>query len=193
MQQTVIYHLIGAPGVGKYTIGRELAALAGARLVDNHSIANVLFNLLDGDGVKPLPKEVWPRYAAVRRVVLETITNVSPAHMSFIFTNYLRGEDESERAAFRDVAAVAEARGSLFVPVVLTCDSEELMNRIGTDSRRERLKLIDPAEGRRLNEGPQFVSGHPNQLDLDVTHLPPADSAQRIVDWAANLSVGSRG
>lgn len=190
--QTVIYHLIGPPGVGKYTIGRELAALTGARLVDNHSISNVLFNLLDQDGVKPLPREIWRRYGIIRQVVLETITNVSPLHLSFIFTNFLRGENEVELTVFRELAAVADARKSLFVPVVLACESDELMTRIGTESRRERLKLIDPVEGRRLNEGPVFVSGHANQFDLDVTSVPPEESARRIVEWAASLPGGDR-
>ncbi len=186
--KTTIYHLIGSPGVGKYTIGRELAALTGGRLVDNHSINNVLFNLLDQDGIKPLPREIWPRALEVRRIVLDTIMQVSPPHLSFIFTNHIRGEDEAEYALFLENVAVAEVRDSTFVPVLLTCDTEELMNRIGTDSRRQRMKLIDPNMGRQLNEGPQFTTDHPNFLILDVTSVPPEESARRIAQWAAGSS-----
>ena len=171
------------PGVGKYTIARELAALTGARLVDNHSINNVLFNLVDADGIRPLPREIWAYVLEIRRAVLDTIMHVSPSHLSFIFTNYIRGEDEAEYALFLENAAVAEVRGSTFVPVLLTCMTEELMNRIGTESRRERMKLLDPDEGRRLNELPRFTTDHENFFILDVTSLPPEESARRIRDW----------
>ena len=40
--EPTIFHLLGSPGVGKYTIGKALAEATGARLVDNHSIANVI-------------------------------------------------------------------------------------------------------------------------------------------------------
>lgn len=182
--QTTIFHLIGAPGVGKYTIGRELAALTGARLVDNHSINNVLFNLLDGDGIRPLPAEIWPKVFQIRRQVLDTIMHISPRHLSFIFTNHIRGEDEAEYALFLENVAVAEIRGSRFIPIRLDCDSDELMNRIGTESRRERMKLLDPVVGRRLNETPPFTTDHPNFLVLDVTTMPAAESARRIAEWA---------
>ncbi len=187
MKQTTIYHLIGSPGVGKYTIGRQLASLTGARLVDNHSINNVLFNLLDQDGIMPLPAEIWPKVLDVRRAVLDTIMQVSPPHLSFIFTNYIRGEDEAEYSLFLENVAVAEVRGSVFVPVLLTCDTTELMNRIGTDSRRERMKLIDPVAGRKLNELPPFTTDHPNFLNLDVTDITPEESASRIFEWAARV------
>ena len=116
--ETTIYHLIGPPAVGKYTIGKELAARSGARLVDNHSVANVLFNLLDQDGVTPLPDAIWPLVGQVRAAVIETLLTVSPPHLSFVFTNFMRGEDEREYAVFLEMVAVAAARQSLFVPVL---------------------------------------------------------------------------
>ncbi len=95
-----MFHLIGSPGVGKYTVAREICALTGARLVDNHAINNVIFSLLDQDGVKPLPDEVWTPVGQVRQAVLDTLIEISPRHLSFVFTNYIRGEDEGERGAF---------------------------------------------------------------------------------------------
>ena len=181
--RTTIYHLIGAPGVGKYTIGKELASLTGARLVDNHSINNLLFNVIEQDGMKPLPAAIWPRVGEMRRIVLDTIMHVSPPHLSFIFTNYIRGEDEREYALYLENVAVAEIRGSVFVPVLLTCESDELVTRIGSDSRRERMKLLDPVVGRELNEAPRFSTDHRNFMVLDVTAIPPSESAAKIRDW----------
>lgn len=185
--QSTIFHLIGKPGVGKFTIGSALAVATGARLVDNHSIANVIFNVLDQDGIKPLPEGVWSYVRMVRRAALDAIIDLSPAELSFVFTNYLAGESESEMAVFDEAVAVAEARGSLFVPVILSCETPELVRRIVSPARKERMKLIDPVQGARLNdEVPQFSTDHPNVICLDVTRMPPEESARIIIDWAAS-------
>ncbi len=187
--QPVIYHLIGTPAVGKYTIGKEVAVLTGARFVDNHSVANVIFNLVAPDGVTPLPAAIWPRVAQVRAAVLDTLVNVSPRSLSFVFTNYIRGEDPGEEAAFQQMVDVATARESLFIPVLLRCETSVLVTRAANESRIERMKLIDPAAIARMNdEVPRFETNHPNVLLLDVTHRPPAESARLIVEWAQSCA-----
>ncbi|MEP6872432.1 MAG: chloramphenicol phosphotransferase [Anaerolineaceae bacterium] len=183
-----IYHLIGKPGVGKYTVGSELVRLTGARFVDSHSIANVIFNLIDPDGLTPLPDGIWSRVGQVRAAVLDTIIHLSPPHLSFVFTNYLRGEDASEDAILEELVAIAQTRKSTYVPVLLSCKTAELVARIVSEDRRARMKLIDPIEGARLNDHvPQFEPNHPNTLRLDVTHIPPAETAQAIIDWREQL------
>ena len=186
--RSTIFHLIGKPGVGKYTIGSELARLTGARLVDNHSINNVIFNLVNGDGIAPLPAEIWPRVARVRAAVFDTLVHVSPPDLSFIFTNFMRGDDAAEQIAFMELAAVADARGSMFVPVILSCDTAELVRRIVQPDRRARMKMVDPVQGAQLNdEVPQFRSDLPNTLELDVSQTAARDAAQAIFDWTAHL------
>ncbi len=185
-----IFHLIGSPGVGKYTVAKEVAAMTGARLVDNHSIANLIFNVLATDGVTPLPDGTWPHVGAVRKAVLEAMRTIAPRHLSYVFTNYLVGEDEGETAAFEEMVALAAHRGSIFVPVLFRCETSELMNRIGTESRKQRMKLIDPVLGAKFNdETPHFETDHPNVLRLDVTSLAPEESARRIVEWAKSRSL----
>jgi hypothetical protein len=179
----VIVHLIGSPAVGKYTIASRVAPLLPARLVDNHAIANVIFNVLDGDGVTPLPRGVWSHVSQVRRAVLDAITQFSPPHLSFVFTNHLRGGDPAEEVVLEELRAVAEIRQSTFVPVLLSCATEEVVRRVVQPDRRQRMKLADPALARQLNELPPFTTTHPNALELDVTRLPVEASAVRIVEW----------
>ena len=184
----VIFHLIGTPAVGKYTIGKLLAELTGARFIDNHSIANVIFNAIAPDGVTPLPAAIWPRVSQVRAAVLDTIRNVAPPELSYVFTNYIQGGSATEMAAFQEMVSLAESRRSLFVPVLLRCQTDELMQRAANDSRIERMKLIDPILIARMNdEIPLFETDHPNTLVLDTTVRPPAESAQTIVAWATQL------
>ena len=182
--RSVVYHLIGRPGVGKYTIGSEIARLTGARLVDNHSVANVIFQLLNVDGVTPLPEGVWARVDQVRSAVLDTLGNLAPRELSFVFTNFIRGEDPAEYANFMEFVAATETRGSVFVPVVLSCQTEELVRRIVRPERKARMKLEDPIEGARLNDHtPQFQTDHPNLLALDVTRMPAGEAAEAIAAW----------
>ncbi|MEX0781077.1 MAG: chloramphenicol phosphotransferase [Dehalococcoidia bacterium] len=180
----VIIHFIGSPAVGKYTIASKVAPVLPARLVDNHSIANVIFNVLDQDGIRPLPPGVWSHVSQVRRAVLDAMIELSPPHLSFVFTNYLRGGDPAEEVVFEELRALAEVRRSAFVPVLLSCATDEVMRRVVRPDRRERMKLVDPGLAREFNEGPRFTTSHPNTLELDVTHLPPEESAARIVAWA---------
>jgi hypothetical protein len=183
--ESTMIHLIGPPGVGKFTIAWEIVRLTDARLVDNHALNNVIFNLIHVDGVTPLPAGVWPQIGKVREAVLDTLMHVSPPELSFVFTNYMRGEDAAEEAAFQQFVAVADIRGSTYVPVLLSCDTDELVRRIVSRSRQERMKLTDPVEGARMNDDvPHFRSGHPNVLELDVTRLPAERSARLIVEWA---------
>lgn len=181
----LIIALIGSPGAGKYTIASRVAPLVGARLVDNHSIANVLFNLLDQDGVKPMPPEIWPLLEEVRKTVFRTLTEVSPLHLSFVFTNYMQGDDPQSEAVFQEIAAIAEIRRSTFVPVLVRCETPELLRRVVGEDRRARMKLVDPVLAGRINdEVPPFVTTHANTLEIDVTHVPSDESAARIVEWA---------
>jgi hypothetical protein len=53
-------YLVGFAGTGKLTIGRALAGLIGAKVVDNQWINNTIFGLIDCDGVTPLPEGVRP-------------------------------------------------------------------------------------------------------------------------------------
>ena len=181
---SVVYHVIGRPGVGKYTIGSELSRLTGARLIDNHSINNVIFQLLEVDGVTRLPEGVWSRVDQVRAAVLDTLASVSPPELSFVFTNFIRGEDEVEYAVFMEFVGASVSRGRVFVPVVLSCETGELVRRIVRPERKARMKLVDPIEGARLNdETPQFRTDHPNLLELDVTRRPTGEAAAAIAAW----------
>jgi len=181
--------LIGFAGTGKYTIGRELARLTGARLIDNHLINNALFTAVDADGIKPLPRGIWAKLKRVRQVVYETISELAPPGLSFVFTIQLIEQDPDDHQAFADLVDLAAARGSLLVPIRLVCELEELCRRITSPGRAAMLKQISADAARRSAESKSvLLPQHSNLRTIDVTHKSASESASEILDYVMSIA-----
>ncbi len=175
LKNTIIV-LIGFAGTGKYTIGRELCERTGAKLIDNHLINNPVFKVLDADGIKPLPPGVWDKVKTIRAIVYDSIREMSPPDLSFVFTiELIEGKP-------------ATARNGLFVPVRLLCDVDELCRRVANPGRIAMIKAISPEAARQKSADHEVLkAGHPNSRTIDVTHKSPSDSADVILAEIANL------
>jgi hypothetical protein len=173
--------LIGFAGTGKYTIGRELADRIGAKLIHNHLINNSLFTAMNADGVTPLPQEIWPKIRKIRQVVYETIRELSPRDLNFIFTLQLIESDPLDHQAFADLVELAAARESRLVPIRLVCDINELCCRVVNPSRVAMLKQIS-AESTRQTASTKAVLNpqHPNVKTIDVSNMSAGESATLI-------------
>jgi shikimate kinase len=193
MPSAAIVHLIGYPGAGKYTIARAIAQQAeldGRRyvVVDNHHTANVIFAVMDVDGVRPVPREVWERVGEVRDALYRAIQELSPREWSFVFTNVLTEGEPQDAAIVEKVSALAARRGNPYVPVYLRCATDEILRRVPSPERHDRLKWIDPEAVRAfMQERRELIRiDDPEPLDLDVTAAAPDDVARRILDHIAN-------
>ena len=122
IENTIIY-LLGFPGTGKYTIAREICAQqANFKLVDNHLINIPLFSLIENDGKTPLPPRIWDNVGKIWEAVLDTIIHIAPANYSFVLTNALSDQGDTDRPWFeRVVKGRGRARG-----FVCACASELL-------------------------------------------------------------------
>ncbi|HYJ47796.1 MAG TPA: hypothetical protein VEV81_14360 [Pyrinomonadaceae bacterium] len=185
--------LMGFAGTGKYTVGRILSSLTGAKLVDNHLINNPLFTVLDADGVTPLPAPVWDKVKQIRRIVYETIRELSPPNMSFIFTMELRESNTGDHFAFVELKKLAEARGGLFVPFRLVCDVEELCRRVASPGRAEQLKETSPELARKkFAEDQVLLPRHRNLRTIDVTNRSPSGTVATIVKEVSLIRAARR-
>lgn len=90
-----------------------------------------------------------------------------------MFTNYIQGGSATELAAFEEMVQLAADRDSLFVPVLLRCQTSELMERAANDSRVERMKLIDPILIAHMNDNPA-LRNQPPQHPRPRYHRDPA-------------------
>ena len=182
MLKNVVVYLVGFSGAGKFTIGRELASLLNARLIDNHWINNPIFGLLDNDRVTPFPAGVWHQIAKVRQAVLETIATLSARDANFILTHAGYDDDQEDWEIYKTIVRTAERRGAVFVPVRLLCEETELARRVVSPERASRLKSMDPEAARREARTRNVLKvDHANQMTLDVSAINPQESARLIL------------
>ncbi len=181
--ENTIVALIGFAGTGKYTIGRELCERTGARLIHNHLINNPVFAVVNADGVTRLPPGVWDRVREIRATVYQAIRELSPPEMSFVITTELRESNPLDHLAFQDLAELAAARQSRFVPIRLICGVDELCRRVADPGRIAMLKSMSPELARKKSlEEEVLTPPHPNLRTLDVTKRTASGSVDAILD-----------
>lgn len=186
--RAAIVHLIGPPAAGKLTIGRALADQAetvGRRVVvlDNHHTNNVIFSVMEVDGIRALPDAVWDHILQVRAAVLAAIEELSPPEWSFVFTNVLAEHDPLDHQLVQDLQTLATTTDRRFVPVHLTCDPDELARRATNPDRRERMKWVDAAAISAFAANVTMLRvPSADAVDIDTTTRPPAESAALILE-----------
>jgi len=181
-----VVYLIGYPGAGKLTVAKALAGLGDQprrwKIIDSHYINNVIFELVEPDGITPIAEAVWERVEEVREAVLRTVETLSPPQLSFVFTNVLIADSAPDAQVFRRVAEMAVKRQSTFLPVQVTCDVSELERRIVNPDRRRAMKWVDGNGIRRYVDSTKLFDVRPyGGLHLDTTTLAPQDAVAKIL------------
>lgn len=182
MTNAPIIHLNGAPGVGKLTIGRLLAARLQARLLDNHAIHDVAFALTEFRS-----PEFYETVRAVRTVAYDRIVRL-PSAVAVVLTDAFFEDSAWGGESWNEVLSLAERRDTTLFAVCLTCNPDEHRRRITSAERAAKGKVLDPAYvdrcvGRKLVQ----LEGS-EHLSLDVTRLTPEVAASHIASWVAAFS-----
>lgn len=190
MRNTII-HLIGYPGVGKYTIGSGIAKKTGAILVDNQLTAMPLFTVMahdTADGNFQHIDILYKKYHEIAAKVLEMAV-YARAGLSYVFTDVLFNTEDGSNH-FEKVQEMAEKRGSIFLPIVLTCDNDVLMERVTANNRAQRFKLADARAAAALVErNAILIPNHPNLKVFDITNCSAEESIQVIIEYAQVIAV----
>ena len=162
--------LYGPPGVGKLTVGTELAALTGYKLLHNHLSVDLV------SAVFPRQSEPWIRLLReIRRTVL---AEAARENVDLVCTGVGRGTPEFADA-MRGMLEPVYAGGGTVAFVRLTCARDELVRRVQSQSRRVRKKLTDPTRLLAEYDLDAVIPLEP-QITLDTTDVPPRAAARRI-------------
>ena len=171
----MIVHLNGWPGVGKYTIGKDLSGKLGARFIHNHVLHDVSFACAGrGDDDR------WPLYEKVRAAAYGVLAR-RPLNEVFVMTNALCYGVTREVEAWNKVVDLAISRSARLIPVILHADTETIVRRISSDNRSD-MKLTDPGTVQNM------ISTHtlqipevPETIELDVSDYSVEEAANEIL------------
>src|SRR5205823_10099084 len=120
-QQVQLVFLYGPPGVGKYTIGVELAARTGFRLLHNHLTGNLVSAVFERDS------DVWLRM--LRKVRRDVLIEAAHHNVNLIMTGVFNGTSENVNA-WRTMLEPVEAQDCSVLLVQLTCERDKLFRRV---------------------------------------------------------------
>lgn len=179
--QIVLLH--GAAAAGKYTIARELAALAGFSLFHNHLVVDLLLSLF--------PFGSAPFVEHRERIWLDLMADAVAAGGSLIFTF---NPERTVRPGFPEALRErVERAGGTVRCVEVVCDEGEIERRMESEERREFRKLNSAARYRELKrEGAFDYPPLPADCRIDSTSASPRESALRIAE-ALGLDNGGGG
>jgi hypothetical protein len=166
--------LHGLPGVGKLTVGRELAKLTGFRLFHNHLTVDLVGAVFEFGSLPfiELREKIW----------LEVFSRAVAANLDgLIFTFAF---DRSVRGGFIETTReIIESAGGEIRFVELRCSIEELESRIEHPLRQRFGKLSSVEQFRELKEAGAFVDpGIPaERLVVNTSGLSASEAAGLIL------------
>jgi hypothetical protein len=203
MEAPPIIHLNGFPGTGKLTVARKLVekinlesekhnssestSQTRAKLVHNHLLIDPAGAVLDRTqpGYQRLRK-------AIREAVFASLVNESSTYETiYIFTDWQSGDDVGSGVC-EEFQTMARARGSQFIPILITCDEKENVRRIqGAERAVSSTKITDTGlllQWRQEVDPPPVYQFRDNEarLDLDVTSLTAEEAAEAIWKHASH-------
>jgi len=174
----MIIVLNGYPGVGKLTIGRELASILDGRLLDIHSVYNVAFALTEFKS--PEFKETVEKIEAIAHDLILKLPRCQPV----VLTTVLAGDSEWGDAEWNRIVSLGKSRPPFFA-VHVSCDLEENIRRITSPERDLKRKPRDPQYALRNQSEAKPLAGMNTErlLILNTTGKSPENAARLISNW----------
>lgn len=184
--------LMGIAGTGKRTIAEAIVRQSNFKLVHHHSWTDPILNLLGTDESVwwSLDEKGWAKLNEARDIIFSTISDVCPHDTNFVITFEMLDKDPYHQIFYDKVLEIVKKRNSLFIPVRLICDTEELIIRSQAKDRKIYFKTSDiNLIKMRSKQHEVFYSKHNNEMTLDVTKIAADEAANKILSFTESLSI----
>lgn len=135
MSNKIIY-FNGMPGSGKLTIAKMVANKTGAKVIDNHKVNNLLFDIKGFN--EEVPKFVWESLRVIKKELYSLLERL-PQESDYIFTGI--AANYKENITVNGILNLAEKLNSEFYCINLICDKKNILDRINTEQRQANKKI----------------------------------------------------
>ena len=136
-----IVMLVGRPGVGKYTVGRQLAGVTGYRLLHNHAVVDLASAIFDFG---------TPDFVALRERLWFTVIEAGlDGRLAGLIVTFAPERTVSD-GFLPELAGLAARRGARLRWIELRCGDSTIERRLVEPSRAAFGKLRDVALYRQL-------------------------------------------
>lgn len=150
----VVVLLYGDPACGKLTVAKNISKKYNLNLVDNHFFNNIIFPYieLNNQNVMAVDGELYK----IKQVWFENVVRYGKKDKGFVFTDVLIASKGKEKD-IDNTKKFAQQLGYKFLPVKLVCDYDSIKNRINTEARKKRHKLVDFEVWKKYVETTKFL------------------------------------
>ena len=163
--------LYGPPASGKLTIATRLSELTGIPLFHNH-LSRDLVKDIYGD-------KLGAHYDLVDRIRFDVLDYCSKNHTDLIFTYVYEGTDDDDNV--RQFIKIIEDNKGEVLFIELAADREDLIERVGNESRKKYKKLTDPTKMAKITERMDiYTIPFVDPLRINTSELTPDKSAHAI-------------
>lgn len=181
MRKKIIY-ITGMPGSGKLTMAKMIAQQIDAKIIDNHKVNNLLFDIKQFN--EEVPKFVWTHLRNIKKELYFLLANL-PQDNDYIFTGITT--IYKENMSYEGVRTLANDLNAEFCVINLVCTEEKLLSRIDTESRRENKKITSEKLYKELIDiNCLKVMEDGRHCVIDNTNLTEAETLEKIMEFLNN-------
>lgn len=165
--------IYGPPASGKLTIAEILSERTGIPLFHNH-LSRDLVKDIYGDKLRD-------NYELVDRIRFDVLDYCSKNDTDLIFTYVYGGSDDDDNVR-EFIKTVEDNKGEVFF-VELSTNRDDLIARVGNESRKKYKKLTDPEIMKTITEDMDIYSiPFVKSLKIDTSALSSDKAAAAIVE-----------
>lgn len=176
----MLIYLIGFPGSGKLTTAKELCNIIDGVIVDNNLFNNIIFDIIDFRNAE-VTSEIWEEIFVIRENMLAILEKYHIESKHYIFTNELIKGDSYDQRVYNLVVNLSKKMNVEILPVVLYCNSAELVKRVQSKERVQERKITDSDFAMRRIKGKKLFVPQ-GSLEIDNSNLSAKEVAKKIVE-----------